>query len=90
MITISSREFRSNQKDYLDKVAQGLEVLITRKNESFKIVKVTEDDTLMSKEAFFAQIEKAIADVKEGRTHAMKAGESVEQFLERMETEGNV
>lgn len=90
MITISSREFRSNQKDYLDKVAQGLEVLITRKNESFKIVKVTEDDTLMSKEAFFAQIEKAIADVKEGRTHTMKAGESVEQFLERMEAEGNV
>lgn len=90
MITVSSREFRSKQKSYLDQVAQGKELLVTRKNESFKIVKVTEDDTLMSKDAFFAQIERAIADVKEGKTYAMKPNESLDDFLNRMEVDGHV
>lgn len=88
MITVSSREFRSNQKNYLDQVARGAELLITRKNESFKVVKVSEDDTLMSKDVFFARIERAIADVKEGKTYAMKPNESLDDFLSRMEVEG--
>lgn len=46
MITVSSREFRANQKSYLDRVEDGSELLITRKNELFKLVKVSEDDTL--------------------------------------------
>lgn len=90
MITVSSREFRSKQKSYLDQVAQGIELLVTRKNESFKVIKVTEDDTLMSKEAFFARIERAIADVKEGKTYTMKPNESLDDFLNRMEVEGHV
>lgn len=90
MITVSSREFRANQKSYLDKVADGLELLITRKNESFKIVKVTDDDTLMSKKDFMAKVEKAVSEVKEGKSFAMNPGESLDDFLKRMEEEGNV
>lgn len=90
MITVSSREFRSKQKNYLDQVAQGVELLVTRKNESFKIVKVTESDTLIGKDVFFAQIERAITDVKEGKTFAMKPDESLDDFLSRMELEGYV
>lgn len=90
MITVSSREFRANQKSYLDKVANGLELLITRKNEAFKIVKVTDDDTLMSKEDFLDKIEKAVSEVKEGKSFKMKKDESLDEFLKRMEEEGNV
>lgn len=90
MITVSSREFRANQKSYLDKVANGLELLITRKNEAFKIVKVTDDDTLMSKEDFLDKIEKAVSEVKEGKSFTMKKDESLDEFLKRMEEEGNV
>lgn len=90
MITVSSREFRANQKSYLDKVANGLELLITRKNEAFKIVKVTDDDTLMSKEDFLNKIEKAVSEVKEGKSFTMKKDESLDEFLKRMEEEGNV
>lgn len=91
MITVSSREFRSKQKSYLDKAANGAEVLITRgKKEAFRLVKVTEDDTLMSKEAFFARIERAIADVKEGKTYQMLPDESLDDFLNRMEKDGNI
>ena len=85
MITVSSREFRSKQKSYLDQVAEGKELLVTRKNESFKVIRVAQDDTLMNKEVFFAQIEKAIADIKEGRIYAMKPNESLNDFISRME-----
>ncbi|MEA4978689.1 MAG: prevent-host-death protein, partial [Petrimonas sp.] len=63
MIIVSSREFRDKQKSYLDKVDEGVEILIRRgKNKSYKIVPVQEDDTLMSKEEFFAMIDRALEE----------------------------
>ena len=90
MITVSAREFRENQKNYLDKVAEGLELLITRRNESFKIVKVSEDDTLMSKEQFYARIDEAISDVMAGKSYAMEPDETLDSFVNRMKAEGHV
>lgn len=87
MLTISSREFRANQKSYLDKAAHGLEILITRKNDAFKLTKVSKDDTLVSKEDYYEQLEKAIAEAKEGKTYAMKPNESLDDFLNRMTAE---
>lgn len=84
MLTISSREFRANQKSYLDQAARGLEILITRKNDAFKLTKVSKDDTLVSKEEYYGQLEKAIADAKEGKAHAMKPNESLDDFIDRM------
>jgi antitoxin (DNA-binding transcriptional repressor) of toxin-antitoxin stability system len=68
MIIVSSREFRDKQKSYLDQVDEGAEILIRRgKNKSYKIVPVKEDDTLMSKEAFFAMIDRSLEEVEQGK-----------------------
>jgi len=68
MLVISTREFRDNQKNYLDKIDSGEEVLIQRrKNKSYKITSAKEDDTLMSKEAYFAMIDRGLQDIKEGK-----------------------
>ncbi|MEA4905234.1 MAG: prevent-host-death protein [Bacteroidia bacterium 43-41] len=68
MIIVSSREFRDKQKSYLDKVDEGVEILIRRgKNKSYKIVPVQEDDTLMSKEEFFAMIDRALEEAEQGK-----------------------
>jgi len=68
MLVISSREFRDKQKNYLDRVDEGVEILIRRgKNKSYKVTAVTEDDTLMSKEEFFAKIDRSIQQAKEGK-----------------------
>jgi antitoxin (DNA-binding transcriptional repressor) of toxin-antitoxin stability system len=68
MIIVSSREFRDKQKSYLDRVDEGAEILIRRgKNKSYKIVPVKEDDTLMSKEEFFAMIDRSLEEVKQGK-----------------------
>lgn len=55
MLVVSSREFRDQQKTYLDKVDKGTEVLIQRgKNKAYRIVPVTEDDTEIGKEYILA------------------------------------
>jgi hypothetical protein len=67
MLVISTREFRANQKDYLEKVDKGLELLIRRgKNKSYKIVPVKEDDSLMSKEEFYAKLDRSLEQYKNG------------------------
>jgi prevent-host-death family protein len=88
MITVTSREFRTNQKSYLDKVAQGTDVLITRgKNEAFRITKVEDDDSLMSKSEFYSMIKQALKEVEAEKTYAMLPDESLDDFMKRMENE---
>ena len=51
MLIISSREFRDNQASYLDRVDNGEEILVQRgRNKAYKIIPITEDDTVISKE----------------------------------------
>ena len=50
MLIISSREFRANQKTYLDQVDAGQELLIQRgKDKSYRIVPVTESDIVIDR-----------------------------------------
>ncbi|MDR2126899.1 MAG: prevent-host-death protein [Prevotellaceae bacterium] len=82
MLVISSREFREKQQIYLDKIDEGIEILIQRgKNKVYKIVAVTDDDTLMSKEEFFAKIDRSMQQVKEGKVKSIKSIEELDIFL---------
>ena len=66
MLVISTRQFRERQGEYLGMAVNGEDVVLkSRKKGSFKIVPVSDDDTLMSKEAFFAKIERAEQQIKE-------------------------
>ena len=85
METISLQEFSANPKSYLDKVAKGLELLIMRKGEAFKLTKVSDDAALSDEEDFYAQIDKALADVEAGRTYKMDADETLTDFFKRVE-----
>ena len=67
MLVISSREFREKQALYLNHADEGEEIILQRgRNKSYKIVPVTNDDTLMSKEAFFAKIDQSLQQAKNG------------------------
>ena len=67
MLVISSREFREKQALYLNHADDGEEIILQRgRNKSYKIVPVTNDDTLMSKEAFFAKIDHSLQQAKDG------------------------
>lgn len=68
MLVISTREFRDRQKSYLDEVDKGSEILIRRaKNKAYRIIPVTKDDTLLSKEEYFAMLEEGLQSIKEGK-----------------------
>ena len=81
MLVISTKEFRDRQRVYLDKVDTGTEIFIQRrKNKSYKIIPVTEDDTLMSKEEYFAKFERGLQSIKEGKGKKMTI-EQVNELL---------
>ncbi len=85
MLVISSKEFRDNQKSYLDKIDEGVEILLQRgKNKAYRIVPVKEDDTLMSNEEFYAKIDKSLAEAREGKLETFNTVESLKNFLERL------
>ncbi len=90
MLTVSAREFRTNQRHYLDQVTKGLELLITRKKDAFKLSRVKKDDTLMTKEEFYAMIDQAKEQARQGLVYSPNPGESFDEFLDRMIAEGHV
>ena len=90
MEIVSSRDFRSQMGEYLRKALSSEVVIKSRDCGSFKLVPLTEDDTLMTKEEFFAKIDRAISNLRAGNGYTMMEGESLEEFMERMEIEGNV
>jgi len=81
MLVISGREFRANQGLYLGLAASGQDVLLkSRTSGSFKIVPITEDDTLMSKKEYFAMIDRSLQSVREGKGRKMTI-EQVNEIL---------
>ena len=68
MLVVSSRDFRNSQRQYLRRAKNGESVVLKSRSEgSFKIVPLSDDDTLMSKEDFFAKIERSRQQHKEGK-----------------------
>lgn len=78
MLVVSSREFREKQAMYLDHVDQGNEIVVQRgKNKSYKIVPITENDTIVKKEHILAPDERL--------AQAISADELLERLIPRIE-----
>ena len=85
MEVVSTREFRNNMATYLGYISSGQELILkSRDKGSFVIRKVKEDDTLMSKEEFFAKIEESEKQIERGEYSVMKPDETLDEFLERV------
>jgi len=68
MLVISTRQFRENQRQYLGMAIKGEDVILKSRTEgSFKIVPITENDTLMNKQQLEAMIERGLQDIKDGK-----------------------
>lgn len=84
MTVISIRDFRSNQGKYLGLAANGESVILTSRAGSFKIVPVSEDDSLISKKEFFARIDEARRDISEGKGVEINSKEALASLLENI------
>ena len=82
MEVVSTREFRNNMATYLGYVSSGQELILkTRDKGSFVIRKVKEDDTLMSKEEFFAKIEESERQIERGEYTVINSKEELDNFF---------
>ena len=84
MLVVSTRAFRDEQTNYLDKIDAGDETLIERgKKKSYKIVPVS-DDTLMTKDEFFAKIDRSLKQAQEGKITTVNSIEELNTFLDSL------
>lgn len=87
MVVVSSREFRANQRKYFD-LARTNDVVITSRNHgSYKLVPISDDDTLISEIKLSEKIRQGIEDYTKGHVHTMIDGETVEGFVNRLISE---
>ncbi len=85
MLIVSTGEFRGKQKSYLDQVDNGTELIIQRsKNRSYKVVPVSEDDSLMTREEFFAKVDRSLQQAEEGKVISFPTNEELFSFLENI------
>lgn len=83
MQIISTREFRANQKKYFE-LAETEPVFVTRKNARPALITIAEEDDMLTKEELSA-IKQGLDDIRNGRTYRMQTGESLTEFINRVE-----
>lgn len=87
MVVVSSREFRANQRKYFDLARTNDVVITSRSHGSYRLVPISEEDTLIDRESLDARIRQGIQDYEADKVIKMKENESSEEFLERMISE---
>lgn len=66
MIVISTRDFRANQTKFLDMVNKGEDIVLkSREKGSFKLVPISEEDTIFDKRNVMEELKGALQQVKD-------------------------
>lgn len=66
MIIISTRDFRANQTKFLDMANNGEDIVLkSREKGSFKLVPVSEEDSISGKRDVTEELKGALREVKE-------------------------
>lgn len=73
MEVISTREFRDNQKKYLDLIDQKVRVVVQRgRNKAYELRSITDTDYILSDPEIMQSIQQGIEDIKAGRVTKIK------------------
>ena len=84
MVVVSSREFRANQRKYFELALSDDVVIMSRSYGSYRLVPLSEDDSLVDAAELDARIRRGIAEYEAGRSHPMHDEENTEEYLDRM------
>ncbi len=86
MKTISAKEFRVHQGKYLDMIKRGIDIIVKSRNRgSFKVTPIEdEDDSLMTKEEFFAKIDEGIEQIENGEGIRLATVEDFNKFADSL------
>ncbi len=83
MYIITAREFRANQKKYLDLAATEKVVILRNNSPSIQLVPMLDDETTISA-ALLAKIEKSRKDIKEGKGKTCRSVDELNAYLEKL------
>jgi hypothetical protein len=84
MITVSAREFRSNQASIFDKADGGEKIIIRRgKKQAYTLVPVYDEDMDITPQ-LQAKIEQARQEYKEGKTLRFESAEEVQKWMDEL------
>ncbi|MDR3133815.1 MAG: hypothetical protein LBU42_07310 [Prevotellaceae bacterium] len=67
VIQVSSREFRTKQKDYFDLADSGVRIILRRGRKQAYILNPVDDEDLFLSPALKARIDKGLQEIKEGK-----------------------
>lgn len=84
MVVVSSREFRANQRKYFELARTNDVVITSRAHGSYRLVPVTEEDTVMTKEELYQKIDKGIREIREGKGYRVNTKEELERYLDSL------
>ena len=80
VIEVTSREFRTNQKTYLDYADEGVKIVIRRKRKTSYILTPMEDSDLQLSPELILRIEQGLQEIREGKTKRY----TMEELKQRM------
>lgn len=84
MITVSAKEFRSNQASIFDKADGGEKIIIRRgKKQAYTLVPVYDEDMDITPQ-LQAKIEQARQEYKEGKTISIRTHEELDAFFDSL------
>lgn len=83
MNALTIRDFRNNMSSSLDMVDAGRSVYIRRRNKTYAVVAVEDDDLAISP-ALQAKIEQARQDYKAGKCVTLRSHEELDAFLDSL------
>ena len=84
MLVISSREFRQNQAEYMDKADKGEQVIVQRgKDRSYYLVPVSENGAYFTPK-MLARIKLALENAEKGNVTVVKTAKDLEKHLENL------
>jgi predicted Fe-Mo cluster-binding NifX family protein len=85
---VTTREFRDNQKSFLDLIDKGAHVVIhrSRGKKAYAVTPISDDDLYFTPE-MQARIDSAVKEVQKGEVYEMKDEETLNEFLDRVADE---
>ena len=83
MCIITAKEFDADPKKFFD-LAERETVVVTRSNGKSVRIDAIDDEDMPSPEEL-ESIRRGLEDIRHGRTHRMLPGESLDEFIDRIE-----
>ena len=81
MLIISSREFRQNQRKYLDKADKGEQIIVQRgKDKAYALTPVSDDDVYFNAE-MVEKIKQSIKQVEQGKVKKITSPQEITDLL---------